>query len=131
VTEQSSDPSPIQNGLVKITGLVVAIDGLLNLIEAFNTELGWIAMLWFGAIGLLQIPAGLGLMAWKGAAFVVFSILLLVRWLVAFVATIVAFEAGGREAGMPQLITLLVIMAMIAYFGRWSMERRFRPNLDY
>ena len=70
-------------------------------------------------------------MAWKGAAFMIFSILLLVRWLIAFVATIVAFEAGGSEAGMPQLITLLVIMAMIAYFGRWSMERRFRPHLEY
>ena len=131
MTEQTSDPSPIQNGIVKLTGLVVAIDGLLNLIHAFQTELGWIAMLWFLVIGLLQIPAGLGLMAWKGAAFMIFSVLLLVRWLVAFVATIVAFEAGGSEAGMPQLITLLVIIAMIAYFGRWSMERRFRPHLEY
>ena len=130
MTEQTSDPSPVQNGIVKITGLVVAFDGLLNLFRAFETELGWMAMVWFLAIGLLQIPAGIGLMFWKGAAFMAFSWLLLVRWLVAFVVTIVAFESGGAAAGKPQLYTLLVITVMIGYFGRWTMERRFRPHLE-
>ena len=131
MTEQTPDPSPIQDAIVKITSVVVAIDGLINLVHAFSGEPGWIAARWFAIIGLLQIAAGIGLMFWRGWAFMTFSILLLVRWLVTFISTIVAFESGGSEAGKPQLITLLVIMAMIAYFGRWSMERRFRSHLDY
>lgn len=131
MTEQTPDPSPIQDALVKITGVVVAIDGLVNLFHAFGGEAGWIAARWFAIIGLLQIAAGVGLLFWKGWAFMTFSILLLVRWLVTFITMIVAFESGGAEAGRPQLILLLVIMALIACFGRWSMERRFRPHLDY
>ena len=30
---------------------------------------------------------------------------------------------------IPQLTAELINILLIAYLGRWSMERRFRPNL--
>lgn len=130
VSERSPDISPLTDACVKVAGAAVAINGLVCLVGAFGGDHHWIATLWFLGLGLFQIPAGIGLMFWKSWAFLVFSMILLVRFLVTFITMLVAFQRGGGEAGWPQAILLGVIIVLIGSFGRWSMERRFRPHLD-
>jgi hypothetical protein len=119
----------VHNLLLDLIAVVLGLGGLFVVAEAFGEESG------FGIfrqllIGILVLAVARGFKQRKGWAFLVFSIALLVGWLVELTRAIVAFEEGGMAAAKAATLSWLLVTLLIGYLGRWSMERRFRPHLD-
>ena len=116
--------------IIKVVGVLCAIGGLVRLYDVFaGDDLLLMRVIWF-CVSLLLIGSGIGLVRYRGWAYLVFSALLLLSWIPVFMMMIIGFSTGDTGAGSAMAVQLVLIMAAIAYFGRWSMERRFRPHLD-
>lgn len=116
------------DALVKLVAAVLVVCGLIFLGSGAGEDAGVFGTLWHWAVGLFGIVAAVGLWRYQGWAFLVFSVALLAGWLTTFIRMILAVDRG--EGAWGQVVLLFVIMALIAFFGRWKMEKRFRPHLD-
>lgn len=119
---------PFREALVKLVAYALIVYGLATLAEAFSGDHGFLHATYTVVKGLWRLGIGIGLLRFQGWAFVLFSLLLIVRWFVAFTAMVVRFDAGGFSAGAPMLGWVVAITLLIAIFSRWSMERHFRPE---
>ena len=119
---------PLRDALVKLVALFLIVYGLATLTEAFSGGHGFLPTTYTVVKGLWRIGVGIGLLHYQGWAFVLFSLLLLVRWFIAFTTMVVRFDAGGFAAGASTLGWVVAITILIAIFSRWSMERHFRPD---
>lgn len=81
-------------------------------------------------LALLGLATALGFARRRGWAFLVVSVGLLLDWMTCFILMVVSFDRGGFAAGRGWLAAWILTMVLIGYFGRWSMERRFRPHLE-
>ena len=119
---------PFREALVKLVAAALILYGLATLAEAFSGDHGALHASYTVVKALWRIGIGIGLLRFQGWAFVLFSLLLIVRWFVAFTSMVVRFDAGGFSAGAPLLGWVVAITLLIAVFSRWSMERHFRPD---
>ena len=121
----------VHNLLLDLIAAVLGLGGLFVVAEALfldeETGFGVFRQL---LVGILILAVARGFKQRKGWAFLAFSISLLVGWLVELTRAIVAFEEGGMAAAKAATLSWLLVTLLIAYLGRWSMERRFRPHLD-
>jgi len=122
-------PDKVHDVLLKLIAILVGIGALYVFVTGIGDGgvFGKVFVL-FGALFLLA--TALGFARYRGWAFLVVSAGLLIGWMTAFVKMIVGFDRGGWDAGRGYLLTLVGIILLIAYLGRWKMERRFRPHLD-
>ena len=119
------------NTLLDLLAVGLGLGGIYVLadIVVFGEESGFGFFRQF-LVGLFVLAVARGFKRRKGWAFLVVSVGLLVGWMVQMIRAIVLFDVGGAELAEPTVISFIVITALIAYLGRWSMERRFRPHLD-
>lgn len=102
--------------------------GLLYLFGGAGADAGLFSMLCHWAKAIFVMGTAVGFFKQRGWAFLVVSVGLLVGWFVSFIRFVLAFE--GDQGLVGPLALVLVMMALIAWLGRWSMEKRFRPHLD-
>jgi len=119
---------PFRDAIVKLVAVVLILFGLSMMLDAFSGGHGFWGATGMVLLALLRLWIGVGLLRYRGWAFLLFSLLLIVRWFVMFTGMVVSFDGGGFSAGEPKLVWVLVITALIAIFSRWSMERHFRPD---
>ena len=112
----------------KLLAVVLFFLGLIYLVQGAGAEAGLFSILWHWAKSLFILATAIGFFKQRGWAFLVVSVGLLAGWFVSFIRFVLAFEGDQGVAG--PLALVVVIMALIAWLGRWSMERRFRPHLD-
>lgn len=118
------------NILILLFGALTAIAAVIWMVGGVWNASGAFSVLGYLFSGLFLLAAAVGFARRRGWAFLVISIGLLLSWMGCFIMMILAFDAGNAEAGLARLFGLLATIALIAYFGRFSMERRFRPHLD-
>ena len=118
----------VNDALLKLIGALIVVLGLYHLLGGTAEAEGFWGVIWASAVGLFEVATGLAFMRFRGWAFLVVSVGLLVGWLLNFVAMVVAWDQGLPMTG--PVVGLLVNTALIGYLGRWSMEKRFRPHLD-
>ena len=82
------------------------------------------------AAGLLILASAAGFVMYKGWAFILVSIGLLVGFLVTFIRFLLAFDHPDQPI-VTAALPLLACIALIAFLGRWSVERHFRPNAGH
>lgn len=85
----------------------------------------------FGMLGFfVAISTAVGFVRYRGWAFLVASVALLVGYFATFIRMILAFNRHETDAGRTLLIAHVVVIVLIGFIGRWSIEKRFRPHLD-
>ena len=119
------------NAFLNLISLGIGIYGLVLLGGAFGGDGGAFATLWGLLLAVLALLVAFGFKRRRGWAFLAVSTWLLFAWLVQLVRVIVVYDAGEVSKGNAILISFVVINLTIAYLGRWSMERRFRPHLEH
>ncbi|MHC4960025.1 MAG: hypothetical protein ACYTGN_16825 [Planctomycetota bacterium] len=112
----------------KLIAALLIIFSLLFLLSGAGDEAGAFGTLWHWALGVFLVATGVGFWRYRGWAFLVVSVLLLAGWVFKFVNILIAADRGTPV--MPWVMALLANMALIAWLGRWAMEKRFRPHLD-
>jgi len=121
---------PLRNLVVKLVAVFAVWTGIVKLATLFDLK-GWF-LLFPGIVavvaGLFYVVVGVGLWRYRGWAFLILSVMLLWQWFYSFVKMVVKFDSGGWPAGRPFLVAVLLTTLLIAIFGRWSMERHFRPD---
>jgi hypothetical protein len=116
-----------QDVLLKLLACALGLWGLVYLVEGLDAS-GVFAKLWALVAGIFVMATAVGFWKRRGWAFLMVSVGLLVGFLLSFVRLLLAFDTGEGLGG--PFLRFLVILALIAYLGRWSIERRFRPHLD-
>jgi len=119
---------PFRDAIVKLVAVALILFGLSTMMDAFSGGHGFWGATGLVLLSLLRLGIGVGLLRYQGWAFLLFSLLLIVRWFVTFTGMVVSFDGGGFGAGESKLVWVLVITVLIAIFSRWSMERHFRPD---
>ncbi len=122
--------SPVHDVILKGIALLIA----LLCIPVLGWGLGGgagVGRAFFGLLGTFVLLAtAVGFARYRGWAFVLASAGLLLAWFVTFIRMITSFNAGHGGDGKFWLASLVAVMVLIGYLGRWKMERRFRPHLD-
>ena len=113
--------------LIKLIALGMGIGALIWTAEGLESG-GAFAKTGTVAAGIFAICTAVGFARTRGWAFLVVSIGLLVGFLTTFVSWVVSFDTG--EGTMVKLLKLLTVIVLIAYLGRYDIERRFRPHLE-
>lgn len=116
------------NLINKLIAALLIVLGLIFLLSGAGDDAGLFGVLGHWALALLMIATGIGFWRGQGWAFLLVSIALLVEWFIFFIRILVAADKGESVTG--PIVLLLLNMAVIAWLGRWSMEKRFRPHLD-
>lgn len=114
------------DALTKLLSILWAIGGVMFFFSTGDS--GALGTLWHWAFGLLNVLAAVGFWKYQGWAFLYFSVSLLFGWMASFILIVLAVDSG-QSVAFP-IFRLLFVMVLIAIFGRWNVERRFRPHLD-
>ncbi len=113
--------------LTKLLALFVGVKyGLIFLFS--GTDAGALGVLFHWAWGIFMIMVAVGFWKYRGWAFLVVSVGLLASWLLALIKLILTADRGESVWGA--IISWVLVMVVIAIFGRWNVERKFRPHLD-
>ena len=113
--------------ILKILAVLIGLDGFIFMVGGLG-DAGVFYTLFQLAFGAFWIGVAVAFWKYRGWAFLVVSVTLLVAFLVYWIRLLVAFDNG---TGIGQAAAALVItIALIGYLGRYRMERRFRPHLD-
>jgi hypothetical protein len=115
------------NVILKILAVLLGLDGFIFMVTGLG-DAGVFYTLFQLAFGAFWICAAVGFWRYRGWAFLSVSVALLISFMVYWIRLLIAVDRGegiGRMALM-----LVVVIALIAYLGRYRMERRFRPHLD-
>ena len=118
------------NILILLFAVVLGVAAVVWMVGGVWNASGAFPVLGYLFLGLFNLATGVGFARRRGWAFLVVSVGLLLSWMSCFIMMIIAFDAGLPGVGVSFLFGILGTMALIAYFGRFSMERRFRPHLD-
>jgi len=121
-----SESSP--SSLDKVIGLGYLAGALYALVAAIESGT-WLKLLWW-PVALVALATGLGIWRYRRWAWLFGTVGLMIAWMVLFVAMIVAFDGGHGGRGRAYLFTLALVMAALAYFGRYSVERRFSSSFE-
>ena len=116
------------NALLKILALLIGLFGLARVFGGLAAD-GVFAKLLGVVFGIFVMITAAGFWKRQGWAFLVISVGLLIGFMTHFIQFVVSFDTGVGTG--TRAFWLLVNIALIAYLGRWSMERRFRPHLDH
>ena len=112
-----------------LTKLLALLWGLGGVVYFFSTgDSDALGTLWHWAFGVFNVLAAVGFWKYQGWAFLYFSVSLLFGWMASFILIVLAADSG-QSLGFP-IFRLLFTMVLIAIFGRWNVERKFRPHLD-
>ncbi len=116
----------IHNALVKVLAILIGLWGLVQMVGGLDSAA------WYGKIGAvvwgaLVIATAVGFFRMRGWAFLLVSVGLLASFFTNLVAFIVAVDRGEGAKGRAFWFVLTIVF--IGYLGRWSMERRFRPDV--
>jgi len=114
--------------LIKLIAIVIGIQGLFTFFGAFGAD-GVFGVLFTLLLGVVILATAVGIWRYRGWAFLLVSVVLLFGFLYYFVEFIRALDGQGSVSAA--LTMLILDIVFIGYFGRWSMERRFRPHLDH
>ena len=107
-------------------GLILG--GVVYLLSGAGADAGLFGVLWHWAKALFMVATGIGFWRVQGWAFLVVSLALLIEWFVFFIKILLAADADKAVSG--PILMLVFNMVLIAWLGRWAMEKRFRPHLD-
>ena len=116
-----------QNALLKLFAFLLGIFGLVSMVSGLDAD-GAFAKLWGVVLGGFIIVTAIGFWMMQGWAFLTVSVGLLLSFLTGVVQLLIAVDRG--EGVSSRAMCLGVTILLIAYLGRWSMERKFRPHLD-
>jgi hypothetical protein len=112
--------------ILKILAILLGLRGFIFMVAGLG-DAGVFYTLFQLAFGAFWICAAVGFWRYRGWAFLVVSVTLLVSFMVYWIRLLIAFDRGtgiGQTAA-----ALVVVIALIGYLGRYRMERRFRPHL--
>jgi hypothetical protein len=113
--------------ILKILAILIGLDALVFMFGGLG-EAGVFYTLFQLAMGAFGICVAVSFWRYRGWAFLVVSVALLVSFMVYWIRLLIAVDRGdgiGRTA-----LALVAVVALIGYLGRYRMERRFRPYLD-
>ena len=119
----------VHHSILNLISIGIGIYALTLLNEALSGDGGSFATLSWLLVGIFALAVAFGFKKRRGWAFLAVSVALLFGWVTQLVRVIVVYDAGEMGKGHGILLSFLLINVMIAYLGRWSMERRFRPHL--
>ncbi|NJN14788.1 MAG: hypothetical protein HC813_04070 [Planctomycetes bacterium] len=122
--------TPIQDLLLKGVAILIGVGSISLLIWGLGEGAGAGRAL-FGMMGFfVALATAVGFWRLRGWAFLLASVGLLVGYLTTFVQMILAFNRQDAAGGKALLEAHLVVIFLIGFLGRWSIERRFRPHLE-
>lgn len=113
--------------VVKLVASALLLAGLLTFLAAFDAS-GMLGVLGRMVAGLFLGWTGAGLWRYRGWAYLVWSVMLLAGFFITEVEMILAVDRG--EGWLAAAAPFVLDVVLIGYFGRWAVERRFRPHLD-
>ena len=122
-------PDRVHDVFLKLIAVLLAVLAVLFLATKVASG-GLLRGVGVAFVTFVLLATALGFARYRGWAFLTVSVLLLGGWLYTFVRMVTAFDRGGWSNGRPYLLSLVAIIVLIGYLGRWRMERRFRPHLD-
>ncbi|MHC4972417.1 MAG: hypothetical protein ACYTG3_08795 [Planctomycetota bacterium] len=115
------------NAILKTLAVLIGLDGFIFMVAGLG-DAGVFYTLFQLAFGAFWICVAVGFWRYRGWAFLSVSVALLVSFMVFWIRLLIAVDRG--EGIGTTALTLVVVIALIAYLGRYRMERRFRPHLD-
>lgn len=115
--------------LIKVIAAVIGLWTLAGMADRLAGDGGVFYKAFVLLGGLFFLLTAVQFAFYKGWAFLVVSVGLLVGFLATLVGFITAIDRGDGTA-LGEVRTLVAIVVLIGYLGRWSMERRFRPELE-
>jgi hypothetical protein len=113
--------------ILKILAVLIGLKGFLFMVGGLG-DAGVFYTLFQLALGAFGIGVAVSFWKYRGWAFLVVSVWLLLSFMVYWIRLLIAFDRGtgiGQNAA-----AFVVVIALIGYLGRYRMERRFRPHLD-
>jgi hypothetical protein len=116
------------NAIVKLLAILLCFWGLSQLLNGLDHG-GAFARIGMVLWGALVFVTGIGFFRMRGWAFLLVSVGLLGSFFVNLIGFILAVDQGAGVKG--HLFHFILTLVLIAYLGRWSMERRFRPHLEH
>ncbi|MGH7162393.1 MAG: hypothetical protein ACREID_02830 [Planctomycetota bacterium] len=114
--------------LVRLLALAVGVFGLVHLVNGLEGGSG-LRVLWVLAVGVLWLATALGLYRFRGWAWLVATLAMLGGCVLNFIRMIAAIDAGRSGDAWSHAWTVVSLALVLAYLGRESMERRFRPHI--
>lgn len=115
------------NVILKVLAVLIGLDGFIFMVAGLG-DAGVFYTLFQLVFGAFWICVAVGFWRYRGWAFLSVSMALLVAFMVSWIRLLIAFDRG--EGIGATALTLVLVIALIAYLGRYRMERRFRPHLD-
>jgi len=115
------------NVILKILAILIGLDSLGFMFGGLG-EAGVFYTLFQLAMGAFGICVAVSFWRYRGWAFLVVSMALLVAFMVYWIRLLIAVDRGDGIARTA--LALVAVIALIGYLGRYRMERRFRPHLD-
>jgi hypothetical protein len=115
------------NAILKVLALLLGLQGFIWFLHGLDAT-GFFTKLLEVVFGVVVVVTAVGFWRRRGWAFILVSVGLLASLMAALVRLIVSFDTGEHTGS--RLLRFLLVVALIAYLGRWGTERRFRPHLD-
>jgi hypothetical protein len=115
--------------LIKVIAALLGLAAIVRIANSLAGDGGVFSKAFWLLAGLFYLVTAVGFWRYKGWAFLVVSVTLLVNFLTRLVGFILAIDRGDGTAG-GYAMSVVITIVLIGYLGRWSMERRFRPELD-
>jgi hypothetical protein len=115
--------------IIKVLAVLFGLGAIIRIANSFAGDGGVFSKAFWLLAGLFYLVTAIGFARYKGWAFLVISVSLLIGFLTRLVGFILAIDRGDGTAG-GYAMSIVITVCLIGYLGRWSMERRFRPELD-
>ena len=109
--------------VTKLTAVALCAVAFFVFVAVFDAA-GLFGVIWCIGLSVFLACTGVGLWRYRGWAFLAWSVMLLLG----FFWTLV--DIDGEGAWLVSAGIFVLTVALIGYFGRWAVEKRFRPHLD-